>query len=369
MSLFNKKGNEYNKAKGAWNLITIPGVTNRQGQENLKPISNWRGYCSKYNFAGAATSSSKNAVAGYIHEKMNASSKMNVNDKSGLNDPNPIIYDVRAHKSYFFMGDYMLALGAGVSNLNTSLEGDIWTTIDQTYWSDQINWGGTRKKGSISKTKKTFQKKLNNKKEDIVWVQQLNGFAYGILNKYTDGEIILNAEKRKSKWTKLHPKNKKKKNLPQEIPVFQLSINHGKNIQNGKYAYFVYLENEFTTKKMSDPDLQILSNTTSLQAAATKDEKVITAVFFDTKSELNTKRGKIKVSAPAIILAEEHETHWSIAITDPTMDPKLTSIDVYATIAFKNEKENSSKEWKKITIQLPKGKDLGKPTILKINKN
>ena len=63
MSLFNKKGNEYNKAKGAWNLITIPGVTNRQGQENLKPISNWSGYCSKYNLAGATTNSSKNAAA------------------------------------------------------------------------------------------------------------------------------------------------------------------------------------------------------------------------------------------------------------------------------------------------------------------
>jgi len=162
-------------------------------------------------------------------------------------------------------------------------------------------------------------------------------------------------------------KNINKENLPQEIPVFQLSINHGKNIQNGEYAYFVYLENEFTTNKMSDPDIQILSNTTSLQATATKDEKIITAVFFDTNSELTTNRGKIKVSEPSIILVEEHETFWSIAITDPTMNSELTSIDLYSTIDFNNKLEGALEEWEKFTIQLPKDEESGKPTILKIN--
>ena len=45
-------------------------------------------------------------------------------------------------------------------------------------------------------------------------------------------------------------KQQKKENISQEIPIFQFSINHGKNIQNGEYAYIVYLENEFTTNKM-----------------------------------------------------------------------------------------------------------------------
>ena len=65
-----------------------------------------------------------------------------------------------------------------------------------------------------------------------------------------------------------------------------------------------------------------------LQATVTKNEKIITAIFFDNNSQLTTKRGKIKVSAPSIIAAEEHETYWSIAITDPTMDHKLGFIDV-----------------------------------------
>ena len=111
---------------------------------------------------------------------------MNANDKSGLKDPNSIIYDVKSFKSYFFMGDYIITIGAGISNLNTSL----------------------------------------------------------------DGEILLNAKIRASKWKELNPNNKKKENISQEIPIFQLSINNGKNIQNGEYAYIVYLENEFTTNKM-----------------------------------------------------------------------------------------------------------------------
>ena len=60
----------------------------------------------------------KNAVAGFIFEKMNASAKEGVNDKTGLDDNNPYIYDVKAYKAYFFLDDYMLALGAGITNLN-----------------------------------------------------------------------------------------------------------------------------------------------------------------------------------------------------------------------------------------------------------
>ena len=74
---------------------------------------------------------------------------MNANDKPGLKDPNSIIYDVKSFKSYFFMGDYIITIGAGISNLNTPL----------------------------------------------------------------DGEILLNAKIRASKWKELNPNNKKKENL------------------------------------------------------------------------------------------------------------------------------------------------------------
>ena len=44
--------------------------------ERLRPVTNWRGYCSKHNFVAAATSGDENAVAGYIFERMNASDSL-----------------------------------------------------------------------------------------------------------------------------------------------------------------------------------------------------------------------------------------------------------------------------------------------------
>jgi len=101
MTYLMKDGNEYDIAMGEWNLTALPGVTSRQGEDKLIPVTNWRGYCSKYNFAAAATSGGKNAACGFIFEKMNASFKKNVNDHTGRKDPNTIIYGVKAYKSYF----------------------------------------------------------------------------------------------------------------------------------------------------------------------------------------------------------------------------------------------------------------------------
>ena len=112
----------------------MPGVTAREGERRLKPITNWRGFCSKYNFAGAATDGGGNAVAGYLFEKMDATSK-----EKDVKMENPVAFGVRAYKSYFMLGDYLIALGAGVTNLQPEQEGNIRTSIEQICPSGESN--------------------------------------------------------------------------------------------------------------------------------------------------------------------------------------------------------------------------------------
>lgn len=76
MTLFQKNGNEYREVIGAWDITMTPGVTAREGAEKLTPVTNWRGYCSKHNYAAASTNGGENAVAGYIFEKMDANDKI-----------------------------------------------------------------------------------------------------------------------------------------------------------------------------------------------------------------------------------------------------------------------------------------------------
>ena len=91
MTLFQKRGNEYAQVIGAWDVTATPGVTAREGMDRLVPVTNWRGYCSKHNFAAAATNGGENAVAGYLFEKMNAS------EKEGM------IKEIMFGKTKFFM--------------------------------------------------------------------------------------------------------------------------------------------------------------------------------------------------------------------------------------------------------------------------
>lgn len=63
---------------------------------------------------------------------MNASEKEGVNDRGSSAGCNEVLYGVKAYKSYFIQGDYMVALGAGVTNRQSGQPGHIRTTIDQT---------------------------------------------------------------------------------------------------------------------------------------------------------------------------------------------------------------------------------------------
>ncbi|TVZ55014.1 polysaccharide lyase family 8-like protein [Lutibacter sp. Hel_I_33_5] len=364
LTLFFRNGNEYQEAMGGWNLTAIPGVTSRQGEENLVPITNWRGFISKHNFATAATSGSKNAAAGFIFEKMNASAKEGVNDRVGLKFDTDFIYNVKAHKSYFFLGDYMLALGSGITNNTPEVKGNIWTTIDQTLWNNTVS-SNSIATGEITLDDKSFSQELSNTSENIIWTSQKGGFSYGILQNHTTGNVVLQTEHRATKWQELNGLNKKRKDLPKNIDIFQLAINHGQNITNGTYGYLVYFGDEKPQQAFNNQTIKVLSNTTKLQAAATKNKEIIGAVFYDKSEELVIDANwKITTSAPSSLLLEKERNGYKITVTDAEMNKNLTSIKLKSTVEFKGNNVLKEGNWFTITIDLPKGELLGKPATV-----
>ncbi|UDQ99356.1 polysaccharide lyase family 8 super-sandwich domain-containing protein [Lentisphaerota bacterium WC36G] len=333
LTLFMRAGNEATLALGGMNLTAFPGVTARQGEEKLQPITNWRGFVSKHNFAaGTSRQGSPNGVSGFIFEKINASTKSNVNDLAGLEKDNfnKILYGVKAHKGYFFINDLLVCLGAGVTNLTPEVEGDVWTTIDQTLWQNKVAVGD-RTFRVDGKCHEIIVKKRNAKTSREV-VQE-DKFSYYIIPEQTVGEVKLICENRPEKWSKLATKNKGK-NYPKDVNMFQLAINHGREFKNDTYGYIVNLGNE----KADYSSVKIISNTTELQAVTSADNKVITAVFYNKNAVLKTSSKTITVSEPCTLMIEDGKESGIVAIsvTDAEMNVKLNNI----VVTINNKKYN-----------------------------
>lgn len=346
LTFFHKEGDEYRKIMGGWDITATPGVTAREGMDKLTPVTNWRGYCSKYNFAGSATNGDENAVAGFIFEKMNGSDKDNVNDKGTNAGKNPTLYGVKAYKSYFILGDYFVALGAGITNLNPEMEGSIRTTIDQTAKENEVT---IIENGSSRPAPVGEQSFIVNGKP--IWVKQKNKFAYTILPEFTKNASFV-YEKKKADWTKMNKANEKVQNLPQQADILRLWVDHGQKVTNGTYGYVVYTGDDIPLQKLP---FNILRNDTLIQAVESTDSKLIEAVFYKANTPLNEKGISLTSSAPCVVLIEDKGNEYVISVTDPEMNASLKQI-------------NLNFEGKDITIDMPQGQYCGKPSTIKYKK-
>ena len=335
-----RKGFESKEALGGYNLTAFPGVTARQGEKRLTPVTNWGGYNSKYNFAGGVTRlRTRNGASAFVFETQKPKD-VKVNE---------ILYGVRAVKGYFFINDMMVCLGAGVGNLEDKQEGDIWTTIDQTLWLGEVKVGSEA--FSVDNKKHEFTIKEREAKNSKI-VTQKGQFSYYVIPTQTPGEAKLVCEKRPSKWKQLANVNKNK-NCPSSVNIFQLWINHGRKFSNDKYGYIVNL-----SKKPQDfSKVKVIVNNSKLQAVRSVDNKVIMAAFYDGKKAFKIGSKIIKVSAPCLLMIEtdDQKNKTYVSVVDPLMNKRLNKIGV----AIGN---------KKMMITLPTEPDRGKPRSIAIKK-
>lgn len=338
-TLFQRRGNEYREIIGACDVLALPGVTARQGMENLTPVFDWKGYSSKHNFAGAATRSGENSVAGFIFEK---------NNKKGDGDKtNEILYGVKAYKSYFLIGDYFIALGAGVTNLQPELPGEIRTTIDQTVKANKLNVYSKEGLLPMQEGERSF---FHN--GTPVWVQQDGGFAYTVLPEFTKNASFI-YEQKPNEWVKRNASNKKEKDLPETADILRLWIDHGKEPVGDKYGYVVYCGENLDYKQ--DLQFEVLRNDTLIQAIEHCNQEIVEAVFYKAGS-LKTSSITLKVSDPVIVLLEQENNEYILTINDPCMDASLKGITIWI-------------DNKPTFIALPQRDYAGRPVTIRVKRS
>ena len=339
LTLFQRKGNEYNAIYGAFDVTASPGVTAREGMDKLIPVTNWRGYNSKYNFAAAATSGGENSAAGFIFEKQNASEEANVNDKGDNIGKNEMLYGVKAYKSWFIIGDYLVALGAGVTNNKPEMIGNIRTTIDQTALENEVTVMQNGKEQVLSPSVGSISVNM-----EPVWIKQKNKFAYILLPEFSK-KMYYALETKKTDWAKMNFSNKGKANLPETAKILRLWVDHGQKPVNDTYGYVVYMGKGNPAAELP---VIVAKNDTTLQAVQSKDGNVIGAVFYSPNTEMKLGNTSLKASAPCAVLIEKEGNKYTVTVTDAEMNNELKEI----IVTFNG---------KTFSFVMGHGKDCGKP--------
>lgn len=277
-------GNEYTNIFPVWNWRELPGSTTQNNGEKLSTKYNF--YSNIVDFVGGATSGN-NSVA-----------TMQLN-RDGLT----------AAKSYFFINNMMVCLGAGITSENTF---PTTTSIEQSLLRSEVIYAD-------NKGIHTLPKGDSIHTSNISWIHQ-NSVGYILLDKPT---LNLTSRSQSRNWSEIATFYKNKPTSKEDI--FKIVITHGNTPSNATYAYVVAPATTAgqTEKLAKNLGIKVVENSPQCQAVISSDNNTLEAVFHS-PCTISTENLYFNVSHPGTYIVEKSKSGYTITISDPTQ--KLTKI-------------------------------------------
>lgn len=307
-------GKEYRDIYPYWNWRMIPGTTAVQDTTKLPEIG-WESYTIASHFVGGLT-----------YDRCAVTSMQYKRD------------GVTANKSYFLFPTFTVCLGSAINGTDTQ---HLQTTIEQCFSTTPL-WANS--KGIPIEI--TSGANLTSKIRSF-WHQ---GSGY-IIN---EGQhIVANSQKKTANWSNVVSWCSTQE---EDKKIFTLGIDHGENVQDGKYAYAVFpdMPKEDLTASYQQQPYHILSNTKQIQAVKAHNYTAI--VFHRAGTTQLNDTTEISSNVPAIILCKEYLGQISVAICDPTQQMSSAQITV-------TKRRNSDVVTLVRDISFPTGEAIGQPVI------
>ncbi|MDP4241014.1 MAG: polysaccharide lyase family 8 super-sandwich domain-containing protein, partial [Bacteroidota bacterium] len=270
VSLIQSNGKEYRNIEPLWNWTMLPGTT---CDTTIDPGS-----------PNTFKTNNQSQFVGQVSDGTSGISAMDYNRST-----------VRAHKSYFFTDNLMVALGSGIGSANAK---NLVTTINQRFLNHH----------------KVYTSTSRFKTNRWIWHDSI---AYIFPGNQTP---IVRTEWRTGEWNKVDMVSKTATAKDSILSIFLPQSN------NDSYAYIVKpaCPLEGITKITEQKDMKILSNTPDVQAIQSKS--LVMAVFYNS-SLLKVPNGEmIRVNHPCILLYKHDDKKREVWISDPTR--KLATIQI-----------------------------------------
>ena len=298
-------GDEYNGSRFRWDWHALPGVTEELRTDRIPKQSDANDFNPNH-FAGVA-SNGRYGLAAFQYASDNTYTS------------------AAANKGYFFIEDYVLALGNSVRrvhNIDRSNAESIITTLDQAVWDTNITYrlNGTRRDSVIRKGANTD---MSITVTGNSWFHQ-DRTGYVILPA-GDTEVLLRGG---DGVVDSDPKD-------DGPDVFHLAIDHGTN-PNGvgsasQYAYL--LVPNVSAANMPDIMSRIeqrfeVANTVAVQGHRYKDgDTALVQLAFYEAGDFTFDNGMtIAVDKPALVQLEKGREGWNVTVQNPMHHADETAI-------------------------------------------
>ncbi|MGP1611512.1 MAG: polysaccharide lyase family 8 super-sandwich domain-containing protein [Catonella sp.] len=250
---------------------------------------------------------------------------------SGYNDSKtPYEPNLKALKSYFMFGDEIVCLGSGISDSGSNFITE--TTVENRKLNDAASNKITKDGNELTlnpisvKVAEIVEKEgLGNGEGSMVgtdlndtkWVHMEGTVPEDSIGWYfPKGTNKLKARKVASRgnWGNI--------NLKVSTDVvknyFELWFDHGNNPQNEEYSYVILPRKSAaeTETYAKNPTVEILANTTDVQAAGYKNKSIIGANFWQDKE---ASAAGITCNKKASVIMKQTGNTLEIGVSDPTM--------------------------------------------------
>ena len=282
-----------------WNWRQLPGVTCAQG---TGPMPKFTKVQSKNTFVGGITDGQQGcAVLDYNRD------------------------GVSAKKAWFFAGDQIVCLGAGI-RATEKVADPISTTANQCLLRGPV-------RVCIGKEEKTLDAGTHHL-DDVAWVEH-DGVRYHFPEKQA---VVVRSGPQTGNWRKVQETSSVPK-ADQTKDVFCLWVEHGTQPTDGSSSYIIQ-----PTEQARKETATILRNTEQVQAVRF-GEHLVQAVFHAAGTLQLSAGLSISVMQPCLLLLDDSTPAPKVWVADPTQT--LTSLVV--TVGGKTMK-----------LALPIGGEMGK---------
>jgi len=328
-----RTGDEYTNIAPVYDWQKIPGTTILQKPE--LPSENEIQKKGLTDFVGAVTDGKYGAV---------------VFDFKSPHDP------LAAKKAWFFFDDEYVCLG---TEINSRAKLPVVTTVNQCLLhGDVVVMNGTQKS--------TLQKG-ECQLDEVKWILH-DGIGYIFPEAQ---KVNLSNQAQTGSWFKI---NRQSDSHKEEISkdVFKLWIDHGTQPQNASYQYIVVPST--TEKEMENQagrNIEILSNTSEIQAIKHSGLNICQIVFY-TSGEIQVSQNlKVEMDSPGVVMVKTKGSEiQQISVADPSR--KLGKIHLTLTGRFEKSGTNFKSVWNKekeiseIAVDLPQTVYAGKSVTIEL---